>query len=111
MKAVNLLPSDYKQAAAARASRPTGKHPVALGGTAAAIAVAAVLGMTYQSASHTVTSNQDQLDALHARIAAMAQPVSSVNQTRARADRAGGDRRRSSDVVGRVHDEARTRAS
>jgi Tfp pilus assembly protein PilN len=81
MKAVNLLPSDYKQVRQASFATNLAKHPVALGGTAAAVAVAVVLGMTYQSASHTVKSNQDQLDALHARIAAMAQPVSSVNQS------------------------------
>jgi Tfp pilus assembly protein PilN len=79
MKAVNLLPADYKQVRQASFTSSLAKHPVALGGTAAAIAVAALLGVTYQSASHTVTSNQSQLDALHARIAAMAQPVSSVN--------------------------------
>jgi Tfp pilus assembly protein PilN len=81
MKAVNLLPSDYKQVRQASFGTTLAKHPVALGGTAAAVAVAALLGLTYQSASHSVTSNQNQLDALHARIAAMAQPVSSVNQS------------------------------
>jgi Tfp pilus assembly protein PilN len=81
MKAVNLLPSDYKQVRQASFGTTLAKHPVALGGTAAAVAVAALLGLTYQSASHTVKANQNQLDVLHARIAAMAQPVSSVNQS------------------------------
>jgi Tfp pilus assembly protein PilN len=81
MKAVNLLPADYKQVRQASFGSGLGRHPVALGGTAAAIAVAALLGLSYQSASHSVKTNQTQLDGINAQIAALAQPVTSASQS------------------------------
>jgi Tfp pilus assembly protein PilN len=81
MKAVNLLPADYKQVGQASFGSGLKKHPVALGGTAAAVAVAALLGISYQSASKDATTNQHQLDALNAQIAALAQPATSASQS------------------------------
>ena len=81
MKAVNLLPGDYKQVRQASFGSGLAKHPVALGGTAAAIAVAALLGVSYQSASNSVKTNQAQLDATNAQIAALAQPATSASQS------------------------------
>jgi Tfp pilus assembly protein PilN len=81
MRAVNLLPSDYKPVRQASFGSGLAKHPIAIGCTAAAIVVAGLLGMSYQSASKAATSSQRQLDALNARIAAVSQPVNSTNQT------------------------------
>lgn len=81
MKAVNLLPADYKQVRQASVGGSLSKHPVALGGTAAAVAVVAVLGLSYKSASTSATTSQGQLDALNARIAAVSQPVNSTDQS------------------------------
>lgn len=81
MKAVNLLPADYKQVRQASFGSSLSKHTVALGGTAAAVAVAALLGVSYQSATSSAKSSQGQLDALNARIAAVSQPVNSTDQS------------------------------
>lgn len=81
MKAVNLLPADYKQVRQASFGGGLGKHPVALGGTVVAVAVAALLGVSYQSASKDAKANQNQLDALNAQIAALAQPATSASQS------------------------------
>jgi Tfp pilus assembly protein PilN len=81
MKAVNLLPADYKQVGQASFGSGLKKHPVALGGTAAALVVAVLLGASYQSASKDAKTNQDQLDALNAQIAALAQPATSASQS------------------------------
>jgi Tfp pilus assembly protein PilN len=81
MKAVNLLPADYTQVGQASFGSGLKKHPVALGGTAAAVAVAALLGISYQSASKNATTNQHQLDALNAQVAALAQPATSASQS------------------------------
>jgi Tfp pilus assembly protein PilN len=81
MKAVNLLPADYKQVRQASFGSGLSKHPVALGGTAAAVVVAALLGVSYQSASKDATRNQNALDALNARIAAVSQPLNAADQS------------------------------
>jgi Tfp pilus assembly protein PilN len=81
MRAVNLLPADYKQVRQASVGSSLSKHPVALGGTIAAVAVAAVLGLAYKSASTSATSSQSQLDSLNAQIAAVSQPVNSTDQS------------------------------
>ena len=81
MKAVNLLPADYKQVRQASFGSGLSKHPVALGGTAAAVVVAALLGVSYQSASKDATRNQNTLDALNARIAAVSQPLNAADQS------------------------------
>ena len=81
MKAVNLLPSDYKQVRQTSIGSGLGKHAVALGGIAGGIVVAAVLGLSYQSASKSAKSSQTSLDALNARIAAVSQPVNSTDQS------------------------------
>lgn len=81
MKAVNLLPADYKQVRQASFGSGLSKHPVALGGTAAAVVVAALLGVSYQSASKDATRNQNALDALQARIAAVSQPLNAADQS------------------------------
>lgn len=81
MKAVNLLPADYKQVRQASLGSGLSKHPVAVGGTAAAVVVAALLGLSYQSASHSVKTNQTQLDAINAQVAALAQPATSASQS------------------------------
>lgn len=81
MRAVNLLPPDYRPAKQAGVGEGLSKHAVALGGTAAAVAVAALLGVSWQSASKSAKDSQSQLDALKARIAAVSQPASSTNQT------------------------------
>ncbi len=54
---------------------------VALGATAAGVAVAAALGFVYHDTSQTVTSRQSQLDALRARTIAVAQPTNTSDQT------------------------------
>ena len=81
MKAVNLLPADHKPVRQANIGAGLSKHAVAVGGTAGAIAVAAVLGLSYQSASNSAKSNQTQLDALNARIAAVSQPLNAADQS------------------------------
>jgi Tfp pilus assembly protein PilN len=82
MKAVNLLPADHKPVRqGASLGSGLSKHAVAVGGTAGAIAVAAVLGLSYQSASNSAKSNQSQLDALNARIAAVSQPLNAADQS------------------------------
>ena len=80
MKAVNLLPADHKPVRQTNLGSGLSKHAVAIGGTAGAIAVAAVLGLSYQSASNSAKSNQTQLDALNARIAAVSQPLNAADQ-------------------------------
>lgn len=87
MKAVNLLPTDHKPVRQANLGSGLSKHAVAVGGVAGAIAVAAVLGLSYQSASNAAKANQDQLDAVNARIAAVSQPLNAADQSvRARVD-------------------------
>ncbi len=81
MRAVNLLPADHLASRQTSLGNPLTKHPVAVGGTAVALAVAALLGVSYQSASKDVKSNQSQLDSLRARTAAVAQPVNNVDQS------------------------------
>lgn len=81
MRAVNLLPPDYRPAKQAGVGEGLSKHAVALGGTAAAVAVAALLGVSWQSASKSAKDSQSQLDALRARIAAVSEPASSTDQT------------------------------
>lgn len=81
MRAVNLLPPDYRPAKQASVGGSLSKHSVALGGAAAAVAVAAVLGVSWQSASTSAKDSQTQLDALKARIAAVSQPANSTDQT------------------------------
>ena len=81
MRGVNLLPPDYRPAKQAGVGDGLSKHAVALGGTAAAVAVAALLGVSWQSASKSAKDSQSQLDALRARIAAVSEPASSTNQT------------------------------
>jgi Tfp pilus assembly protein PilN len=81
MKAVNLLPSDYKQVRQTSIGSGLGKHTVALGGIAGGIVVAAVLGLSYQSATKSAKASQASLDALNARIAAVSQPVNSTDQS------------------------------
>jgi Tfp pilus assembly protein PilN len=81
MRAVNLLPADHKQVRQVNLGSSLGKHSVAIGGTAAAIAVAALLGVSWQSASKDAKTSQQQLDVLNARIAAVANPLKSGNQT------------------------------
>ncbi len=81
MKAVNLLPADHKPARQVNIGSGLSKHAVAIGGTVGAIAVAAVLGLSYQSATNAAKSNQDQLDALNARIAALSQPLNAADQS------------------------------
>jgi len=81
MRAVNLLPPDYRPAKQAGVGEGLSKHAVALGGTAAAVAVAALLGVSWQSASKSAKDSQSQLDALKARIAAVSEPATSTNQT------------------------------
>ena len=81
MKAVNLLPADHKPVRQTNIASGLSKHAVAIGGTAGAIAVAAVLGLSYQSASNAAKSTQDQLDAVNARIAAVSQPLNAADQS------------------------------
>lgn len=81
MRAVNLLPADHKQVRQVNLGSGLAKHSVAIGGTAAAIAVAALLGVSWQSASNDTKASQQQLDVLNARIAAVANPLKSGNQT------------------------------
>jgi Tfp pilus assembly protein PilN len=81
MRAVNLLPADHKQVRQVNLGSSLGKHSVAIGGTAAAIAVAALLGVSWQSASKDAKTSQQQLDVLNARIAVVANPLKSGNQT------------------------------
>jgi Tfp pilus assembly protein PilN len=81
MKAVNLLPADHKPVRQANIGSGLSKHAVAVGGTAGAIAVAAVLGLSYQSASNSAKTNQTQLDALNARIAAVSQPLNAADSS------------------------------
>lgn len=87
MKAVNLLPADHKPVRQTNIGSGLSKHAVAIGGVAGAIVVAAALGSSYQSASNAAKSNQDQLDAVNARIAAISQPLNAADQSvRARVD-------------------------
>ncbi len=81
MKAVNLLPADHKPVRQTNIGSGLSKHAVAIGGTAGAIAVAAVLGLSYQSASNSAKTNQAQLDALNARIAAVSQPLNAADSS------------------------------
>jgi Tfp pilus assembly protein PilN len=81
MKAVNLLPADHKPVRQTNISSGLSKHAVAVGGTAGAIAVAAVLGLSYQSASNSAKTTQAQLDALNARIAAVSQPLNAADSS------------------------------
>lgn len=81
MRAVNLLPSDYRPAKQASVGGDLSKHTVALGGAAAAVAVAAILGVSWQSASTSAKSSQSELDGLNARIAAVSLPANSTDQT------------------------------
>jgi Tfp pilus assembly protein PilN len=81
MKAVNLLPTDHKPVRQVNIGSGLSKHAVAIGATAGAIVVAAVLGLSYQSASNAAKSSQDQLDALNARIAALSQPLNAADQS------------------------------
>jgi Tfp pilus assembly protein PilN len=81
MKAVNLLPPDHKPVRQANLGSGLSKHAVAIGGTAGAVLVAAVLGLSYQSASNSAKSSQSQLDALNARIAAVSQPLNAADQS------------------------------
>ena len=81
MRAVNLLPVDHKPLRQASLGTAVSKHAVAIGGAAGAIAVAAVLGLAYQSASNSATASQNQLDALNARIAAVSHPLNAATQS------------------------------
>jgi Tfp pilus assembly protein PilN len=81
MRAVNLLPADHKPVRQASLGTAVSKHAVAIGGTAGAIVVAAVLGLAYQSASSSAKTNQNQLDALNARIAAVSQPLNAATES------------------------------
>jgi len=81
MKAVNLLPPDHKPVRQANIGQELSKHVVLIGGIVGAVVVAAVLGLTYQSASKSAKSNQAQLDALNARIAAVSQPLNAADQS------------------------------
>jgi Tfp pilus assembly protein PilN len=81
MKAVNLLPTDHKPVRQTNIGNELSKHAVLLGGIVGAVVVAAVLGLTYQSASKSAKSNQTQLDALNARIAAVSQPLNAADQS------------------------------
>jgi len=81
MKAVNLLPTDHKPVRQTSLSAELSKHVVLICGVVGAIVVAAVLGLTYQSASKSAKSNQVQLDALNARIAALSQPLNAADQS------------------------------
>jgi len=79
MKAVNLLPSDHKPVRQANLGAGLSKHAVLIGGVLGAVVVAAVLGLAYQSASNSAKSDQAQLDALNARIAAVSQPLNAAD--------------------------------
>ena len=81
MKAVNLLPADHKRVKEPGVGSRLAKHQVALGATAAGVAVAAALGFVYHDTSQTVTSRQSQLDTLRARTIAVAQPTNTSDQT------------------------------
>ena len=111
MRAVNLLPADHKQVRQVNLGSGLAKHSVAIGGTAAAIAVAALLGVSWQSASNDTKASQQQLDVLNARIAAVANPLKSGNQTVRERDHPGVDGGFDPRLVGRVHVEARARAA
>jgi Tfp pilus assembly protein PilN len=81
MRAVNLLPPDHKPLRQANLGTSVSKHAVAIGATAGAVAVAAVLGLAYQSASHSAQKNQNQLDAINARIAQISQPLNAATSS------------------------------
>lgn len=81
MKAVNLLPADHKQVKQPGVGSRLAKHQVALGATAAGIAVAAALGFVYHDTSQTVKTRQSELDTLRARAIAVVQPTNTSDQT------------------------------
>ncbi len=81
MKAVNLLPPDHKAVRQAGLGTSLSKHSVAIGGTAAALAVAALLGAAYQSASNDASSQQGRLDAVNAQIASVSHPLNAASQS------------------------------
>ncbi len=81
MKAVNLLPPDHKAVRQAGLGTSLHKHSVAIGGTAAALAVAALLGAAYQSASNDASSQQGRLDAVNAQIASVSHPLNAASQS------------------------------
>jgi Tfp pilus assembly protein PilN len=81
MKAVNLLPPDHKAVRQVGLGTSLSKHSVAIGGTAAALAVAAVLGAAYQSASNDASSQQGRLDAVNAQIASVSHPLNAASQS------------------------------
>jgi Tfp pilus assembly protein PilN len=76
MRAVNLLPADHRQKKQRNVGAGLAKHVVALGGAVAAVAVVAIIGLMWHSASASVKKNQAELDAVHARIAAVGHPQS-----------------------------------
>jgi hypothetical protein len=81
MKAVNLLPPDHKAVRQVGLGTALHKHSVAIGGTAAALAVAALLGAAYQSASNDASSQQSRLDAVNAQIASVSHPLNAASQS------------------------------
>jgi Tfp pilus assembly protein PilN len=81
MKAVNLLPPDHKAVRQVGLGTSLSKHSVAIGGTAAALAVAALLGASYQSASNEAKSQQSRLDAVNAQIASVSHPLNAASQS------------------------------
>ncbi len=81
MKAVNLLPPDHKAVRQVGLGTALHKHSVAIGGTAAALAVAALLGAAYQSASNDASSQQGRLDAVNAQIASVSHPLNAASQS------------------------------
>ncbi len=81
MKAVNLLPPDHKAIRQAGLGTSLHKHSVAVGGTAAALAIAALLGAAYHSASNDSSSQQGRLDAVNAQIASVSHPLNAASQS------------------------------
>ncbi len=80
MRAVNLLPTDYSGSTRPSVGNRLGRHGVAAGGVGAAAVAAAVLGMTWHSASTQVAANETQLTSLKVQLARVAKSAPSSGQ-------------------------------